>query len=84
MNSIEVGEIILTSVNKEGTLTGIDYGLVNYFQPLVKVPLVYSGGIGSVDDLNICRELNLEAVGVGSYFIYTGPHKAVLINYKIY
>ncbi len=83
LNNIEIGEILLTSVNKEGTLTGIDFGLVNYFQKLVTVPLIYSGGIGGLNDFKICRELNLEAVGVGSYFIYSGPHKGVLINYNI-
>lgn len=83
LNNIEIGEILLTSVNKEGTLSGIDVDLVNYFQKLVTVPLIYSGGIGSLNDFNICRDLNLEAVGVGSYFIYSGPHKGVLINYNI-
>lgn len=45
------GEIIVTSIDKEGTLSGFECDLYKRLQPLVRVPLIASGGAGSYDDI---------------------------------
>ncbi len=46
-----VGEILLTSVDREGTLKGFDVELVRAVVGCVDVPVIASGGMGSIDDL---------------------------------
>ncbi len=45
------GEILLTSVDQEGTRQGFDIDLVNAVATAVPVPVIASGGMGSVEDL---------------------------------
>ncbi|MGZ3774645.1 MAG: imidazole glycerol phosphate synthase subunit HisF [Bdellovibrio sp.] len=53
------GEVLLTSVDKEGTRKGFDLGLLNAVAKLVKVPLIASGGMGNLEHVK-------EALGAGS------------------
>jgi imidazole glycerol-phosphate synthase subunit HisF len=46
-----VGEILLTSIDKEGTRKGFDLALVEAVSKRVPVPVIASGGMGSVQDL---------------------------------
>ena len=77
-----VGEILLTSVQLDGTLMGYDKFLIEEISDKFDIPIVYNGGINSVSDIaNILKNIN--AVAVGAYFVYYGPHRAVLIHYPI-
>lgn len=53
-----VGEILLTSVDREGTRKGYDINLVKAVTDLVQVPVIASGGMGKEEDL-------IKAVQVG-------------------
>lgn len=46
-----VGEIILTSVDFEGTQKGFDLELLEKVDKIIKVPLIISGGIGNIDHI---------------------------------
>jgi cyclase len=77
-----VGEIMLTSVNREGTWTGYDFDLYEKIQSIVKVPLIASGGAGSPDDLRkVLYEANCDAAAVGSMAVYQKKGMGVLINF---
>ena len=77
-----VGEIILTFVDKEGTLKGLDYEIFNKLNLNVDVPIILNGGINNHENIKILfKRCNIEAIAVGSFFVYYGPHKAVLISY---
>ncbi len=56
--SLGAGEILLTSVDQEGTGKGIDLALVKAVSDRVEIPVIAAGGIGCVQDL-------VEAVQVG-------------------
>ena len=45
------GEILLTSVDKEGTRNGFDIELVRAVSSEVNVPVIASGGMGKLEDL---------------------------------
>lgn len=76
------GELLLNSVDRDGTMTGYDLELVRRVASAVSIPVVACGGAGSVADLG--RAVNdggAAAAAAGSLFVYQGPHRAVLINY---
>ena len=45
------GEILLTSMDKDGTRSGFDLALTRAVSEAVSVPVIASGGVGSLDDL---------------------------------
>ena len=60
------GEILLTSVDREGTLTGLDLELYRQVRPRVSVPLIASGGAGNYLHLTeLFSSTECDAVGLG-------------------
>lgn len=82
MEDLGAGEILLTSIDREGTMTGYDLNLIRSVSEAVSIPVVACGGAGSIDDLSkAVKEGKASAVAAGSFFVYHGKHRAVLINY---
>ncbi len=77
-----VGEILVNSIDRDGTMGGYDLKLLREVSAAVTVPVVACGGAGSIDDLvQAVQKGNASAVAAGSLFVFMGPHRAVLINY---
>ncbi len=51
MVSLGAGEILLTSMDKDGTKSGFDLPLTRAISEAVSVPVIASGGVGCLDDL---------------------------------
>lgn len=69
--SIGIGEILLTSVDKEGTKTGFDLELVSRVSGLVTVPVVVSGGAGNLAHVtDLIADTKVEAVAFASILHY--------------
>lgn len=65
------GEILITSVDREGTGTGLDFGLVESVLDLVKIPVVVHGGIGNINHILTAAEaLPISGVSVASLLHY--------------
>ena len=76
------GEILLTSIDRDGTLQGYDVELIRRVADAVEVPVIASGGAGSLGDFRAAiHEGHASAVAAGSFFVFTGKHRAVLITY---
>lgn len=76
------GEILLTAIDRDGTMRGMDIELVRSVTEAVNVPVVASGGAGSHQDLaRAIAEGGASGVAAGSLFVFQGPHRAVLISY---
>jgi cyclase len=76
------GEIIIQSIDNEGKMKGFDLILTKLVSSAVNVPIVASGGAGSIQDLKEVITIGgASAVTAGSLFVYKGKHNAVLINY---
>jgi cyclase len=76
------GEILVNSVDRDGTMSGFDLKLLREVSGRVGVPVIACGGAGSVEDLALAVEQgHASAVAAGSLFVFMGPHRAVMINY---
>jgi cyclase len=79
------GEILINSVDKDGTLSGYDTKLMKNVVESVAIPVIACGGAGSLEDFKkVKNEANISAVAAGSFFVFHGKHKAVLITYPHY
>jgi len=75
------GEIIINSIENDGMMSGYDLDLIESVSKAVTIPVVATGGAGSLDDFKLAVNSFASAVAAGSLFVYHGPRNAVLINY---
>lgn len=75
------GEVLLTAVDKEGTRSGMDLKLIAEAAALLDIPLIANGGAGSLADMKAATDAGASAVAAGAFFVWQGPHSAVLITY---
>jgi cyclase len=78
------GEVLLGAVDKDGTLSGPDLHLIREASASISVPMIALGGISSLIDIKDAVDAGASAVAVGSFFVFHGPHRAVLITYPEY
>ena len=76
------GEIILTSINREGTRIGFDTELYNQIEDVSNLPIIAHGGAGKISDFeNLFDQTKIASASGGSIFVYFGSRSAVLVNY---
>ena len=76
------GEILLTAVDRDGTMTGYDIDLIRRVADAVSVPVIANGGASGIDDfLKAVTHGGAAAVAAGAFFVFKGPYRAVLVNY---
>lgn len=76
-----VGEILLNSIDRDGTWAGYDLDLIGCVSTAVRVPVVACGGAGGRDDLTLAVKAGASAVAAGSIFVYQKKGMGVLINF---
>jgi len=82
MEQAGAGEILLTSIDRDGTFEGYDVDLIKMVTDAVTVPVIACGGAGKIDDFGVAvAQGGASAVAAGSMVVYQGPHRAVLINF---
>ncbi len=74
------GEILLNSIDRDGTMGGYDLELARKVAGSVSVPVIMCGGAGNVRDFREVVEAGISAVAAGAMFVFQGPHRGVLIN----
>lgn len=76
------GEILLTSINRDGTMEGYDLELIKQITRMVNIPVIACGGAGEITDFEkAVKEGGASAVAAGSMVVYQGRNRAVLINF---
>ncbi|PZU30850.1 MAG: hypothetical protein DI577_06770 [Microbacterium sp.] len=79
---VGVGEILVTSIDREGTRVGIDLELTRMVAELATVPIVAHGGVGTREDLVAPIEhAGASAVAAGTAFVMQSGRDSILINY---
>jgi len=81
MEKLGAGELIVNSVDNDGKMSGYDNNLIKAISKATTLPIVASGGAGSLADMVAAINAGASAVAASSLFVYHGPRKAVLINY---
>lgn len=75
------GEILLNSIDQDGMMKGYDLNLVRDVVKSVKIPVIACGGAGTIKDIkDVLHFAGAHAAAAGSFFVYYGPRKAVLIT----
>lgn len=78
------GEIVVNAVERDGTMHGMDLELIQQASGALSVPLIAMGGVGSLADIRAGIDAGASAVAAGSFFVFHGPHRAVLVTYPHY
>jgi cyclase len=71
VEELGAGEIVITSVDKEGTGEGFDVVLTKMVSDAVSIPVIAHGGCGSpADCINIIQNANVDAIAIASVLHY--------------
>jgi cyclase len=81
ITALGVGEIVVQAIDREGTGAGYDLDLIRRVASAVDVPVIALGGAGHVRHFREATDAGAAAAAAGSMFVFTGPHRAVLITY---
>ena len=85
VEALGAGEVILCSIDREGTGKGYDCQLLKQVVDAVNIPVVASGGAGNLQHFaEAVDKGGVGAVSAGDMFTFHGRHKAVLITYPKY
>jgi imidazole glycerol-phosphate synthase subunit HisF len=76
------GEIIVQSIDRDGTMAGYDIDLVRSISEAVTIPVIALGGAGDLLHMKLVHEDGYaNGLAAGSMFVYHGSRKGILINY---
>ncbi len=85
MENEGAGEILLNSIDRDGMMQGYDIELIKNTSQAIKIPLIASGGAGKLEDFrSAVKEGGAAGVAAGSFFVFQGKRRAVLVTYPSY
>lgn len=70
LQDLGAGEIIITNVDREGTSKGVDQDLLDLVTQNMTVPLIYHGGINTIDDIKYCYDAGCDGIAIASILHY--------------
>jgi len=77
-----VGELLITSIDRDGTWKGYNNSLLKRVTDSVQVPVIANGGAGCIEDIgSVVKEANVSACAVGSMVVYQKEGMGVLVNF---
>lgn len=65
------GEILLTSIDRDGTMCGYDLELIRQVSDAVNIPVIANGGCGSYEDMYQAIECGASAVAAGALWVFS-------------
>jgi imidazole glycerol-phosphate synthase subunit HisF len=82
LDKIGVGEIVINSIDNDGTMKGYDMALADIVREATSGPITVLGGAGSLDDIkSLIGKYKIIGASAGSLFVFKGKYRAVLISY---
>ena len=77
-----VGELLITSIDREGTWEGYDIELIKNITDNVRVPVIANGGCGRLEHIeDVVKKAKVSACAVGSMLVYQKKGMGVLVNF---
>jgi cyclase len=71
VQKLGAGEIIITSVDKEGTKEGLDIELISEITKIVSIPIIVHGGVGNLDHIKNGIDAGADGVAIASLLHYS-------------
>ncbi|MGK0440518.1 MAG: cyclase [Pseudohongiellaceae bacterium] len=65
------GEILITSIEQDGTMEGFDADLIKLVADAVNIPVIASGGAGCYEDFVKAADLGVSAIAAASLYHFT-------------
>ena len=82
VEDLGAGEILLTSIDREGTWSGFDYRMVKEVADAVSIPVIAHGGAGKIEHVKkVVKESSASAVALGSMVVFQKEKMGVLVNF---
>lgn len=81
MVDLGAGEVFLNCVHNDGMLNGPDLLAIEMVVNAIETPMIYCGGVRDLEDVRACSQVGASGVAAGSFFVYHGSQRAVLITY---
>lgn len=82
MESAGAGEILLYSIDRDGTWSGFDLSLIRDISHAVGIPVIACGGAGEMSHLRAAvNEAGASAVAIGSMAVFQAKDLGVLIKF---
>lgn len=81
MEAEGAGEILLNSIDRDGTMEGYDLDMIKKVSDAVRIPVIACGGAGRLADFSAAVKNGASAAAAGSMFVFHGKRRAVLITY---
>jgi cyclase len=82
INEIGIGELVINSIDRDGTELGYDIQLIEQVRKVVDVPITVIGGASSHQNIReLIQKFKIIGAAAGSLFVFKGKYKAVLISY---
>lgn len=76
------GEILLNSVDRDGSMSGYDLDLIASVARGVSIPVIACGGAAGLEDFRLAiGDAGASAVAAGSFFVFQSKKRGVLISY---
>lgn len=76
------GEIVINSIDNDGLMKGYDLNLISKVRENIHIPMTVLGGSGSLDDIGeVIKQHGIIGAAAGSFFVFKGKYRAVLISY---
>ena len=80
--ALGAGEIVINSIDHDGTMNGYDMDLIEEMREVVSLPITALGGAGRHEDIiALIKQFGIIGAAAGSVFVFKGKYRAVLINY---
>lgn len=82
MERLGAGEIVINAIDNDGRMKGYDLSLAAKLRKTINIPITVLGGGGSLEHMrDVVAECGVVGVAAGSFFVFKGPYRAVLISY---
>lgn len=82
LNEIGIGELVINSIDNDGQMNGYDLDLIAKVRSATNFPLTVLGGAGSINHFKeLFDTFGIIGAAAGSFFVFKGKFRAVLITY---
>ena len=76
------GEVVVNAIDRDGVMKGYDLELIRSIREAISLPMTALGGAGSLEDIRrLVNTFGIIGACAGSFFVFKGVYRAVLISY---